>query len=231
MTDTYLVTGANRGIGLEMARGVLAAGDRLIAVCRTPSMSEALVTLAAAHADRFQMRVADVCDPAALAAVAREIDGPVDVVVCNAGAMSARGGVADDGNTAVSIAQVMMTNMAGPFFTARAFLGALDRSERPRIAIISSVMGSQQHTGSGAYFYRASKAGANNLMVTLANELQPRGVAVAAYHPGWVQTDMGGSAAEITTTDSATGLAKRFAALSLATTGCFETWDGRNHPM
>ena len=231
MTDTYLVTGANRGIGLEMARGVLAAGDRLIAVCRTPSMSEALVTLAAAHADRFQMRVADVCDPDALAAVAREIDGSVDVVVCNAGAMSARGGVADDGNTAVSIAQVMMTNMAGPFFTARAFLGALDRSERPRIAIISSVMGSQQHTGSGAYFYRASKAGANNLMVTLANELQPRGVAVAAYHPGWVQTDMGGPSADLTPAQSATALLARFRTLDLSQTGRFMNYDGTPLPL
>ncbi|MFZ9990360.1 MAG: SDR family NAD(P)-dependent oxidoreductase, partial [Burkholderiaceae bacterium] len=110
-------------------------------------------------------------------------------------------------------------------------LTPLSRSSQPRIAIISSYMGSQQHTGSGAYFHRASKAGANNLMVTLTNELRDQGIAVAAYHPGWVQTDMGGASADLTPQESATALLARFEALDMAHTGCFINYDGTPLPL
>ena len=92
-------------------------------------------------------------------------------------------------------------------------------------------MGSQQHSGAGAYFYRASKAGVNNIMVTLANELKTQGIAVASYHPGWVQTDMGGSAADITSAVSAKGLIERFGELNLAKTGQFFNYDGSQLPL
>ncbi len=88
-------------------------------------------------------------------------------------------------------------------------------------------MGSQQHQGASAYFYRASKAGANNIMVTLANELKASGVTVASFHPGWVKTDMGGSNADITPVESAAGLLLRFQSLTLANTGSFINYDGK----
>lgn len=226
MAETYLITGANRGIGLEMTRAALAQGHRVIAVCRNPSVAPELMALQERQEMLCEVVQADVCDAAALGAIAERIGYALDVVVCNAGAMSARGGVTDEGNTAPAIRDVLMTNMVGPFFTARAFLEPLGRSSKPRIAIISSYMGSQQHTGSGAYFYRASKAGANNLMVTLANELKAQGIAVAAYHPGWVQTDMGGSSADLTPQESATALLARFRALDLSQTGRFINYDG-----
>ena len=231
MADTYLITGANRGIGLEITRNALAKGHRVIAVCRNPATATDLAALQAAHGASCQVAQADVCNAGALDAIANAVDGAIDVVVCNAGAMSARGGVADTGNTAEAIGPVLMTNMVGPFFTARAFLTPLRRSGQPRIAIISSYMGSQQHSGSGAYFYRASKAGANNLMVTLANELRAQGIAVAAYHPGWVQTDMGGASADLTPQESATALLARFEALDMAHTGCFINYDGTPLPL
>ena len=92
-------------------------------------------------------------------------------------------------------------------------------------------MGSQQHQGASAYFYRASKAGANNIMVTLANELKGDGITVAAFHPGWVQTDMGGANADITPAQSAAGLVAQCQALTLDKTGGFFNYDGKPLPL
>lgn len=231
MSDTYLITGANRGIGLELARGVVAAGDRLIAVCREPAKAIELNALVEQSKGTAVICAADTCDAAALKAIADQVKGCIDVVVCNAGVMSAYGGIQDADNTAESIAQVLMTNMAGPFFTARAFLPQLKASKRPRIAIISSYMGSQHHQGSNAYFYRASKAGANNLMVTLANELRSEGVVVTSFHPGWVRTDMGGAGADLSPEESAAALLTQFRSLTLNESGAFLNYDGKALPI
>jgi len=231
MSTTYLITGANRGIGLELSKNVLSAGDRLIAICRQPDTATELQTLVKKSDGRAQIFGADVSQAATLDDLAQRLDATIDVLVCNAGVMSARGSLTDPQNTVDSVSTVLMTNIAGPFFTARAFVKNLKQSKQPRIAIISSYMGSQQHTGAGAYFYRASKAGANNIMVTLANELKAQGIAVASYHPGWVQTDMGGSAADISVSVSATGLIKRFRELDLAKTGRFFNYDGSDLPL
>jgi NAD(P)-dependent dehydrogenase (short-subunit alcohol dehydrogenase family) len=231
MSTTYLITGANRGIGLELSKNVLSAGDSLIALCRRTEAANALQKLAEESDGRAQIYAADVSDETMLDELAQQIDSTIDVLVCNAGVMSARGSLADPHNTAESVSTVLLTNIAGPFFTARAFLKNLKLSKQPRIAIISSYMGSQQHSGAGAYFYRASKAGVNNIMVTLANELKTQGIAVASYHPGWVQTDMGGSAADITSAVSAKGLIERFGELNLAKTGQFFNYDGSQLPL
>lgn len=231
MPDTYLITGANRGIGLELARGVLAAGDRLIALCRQPSTAAELNALVGASQGSGRIFAADVCDEAALGAVAEQVGVGIDVVVCNAGVMGARGGLPDAGNSAAAIARVLMTNVAGPFFTARAFLPHLKASTRPRLAIISSFMGSQQHQGSGAHFYRASKAGANNLMVTLSHELRPAGIIVTAFHPGWVRTDMGGAGADISPQQSAAALLGQLRTLTPGQSGAFLNYDGKALPL
>jgi len=119
-----------------------------------------------------------------------------------------------------------MTNVAGPYLVTRALLGHVERSEGRRIAVVSSIMGSSEHASGNAYPYRASKAAAVNVARNLAAELKPRGIAVGAYHPGWVRTDMGGSGADISVEESAEGLLRRFDALSLATTGVFEDYRG-----
>ena len=227
MTDTYLITGANRGIGLELARSVVTAGGRLIAVCRQPAKAVELNALCEQSKGAAVIYAADACDATALQRIAEQELGSIDVVVCNAGVMNAYGGVEDTDNTAESISQVLMTNMAGPFFTARAFLPHLKASPRPRIAIISSYMGSQHHQGTNAYFYRASKAGANNLMVTLSNELRSDGIVVTSFHPGWVRTDMGGAGADISPQESAAALLTQFRSLTLEQSGAFLNYDGK----
>ncbi len=227
-TTTYLITGANRGIGIEMSRQILESGDRLYAVCRNPETATELNKFVQESNGRGQIFKSDAYDEIALANIANAIVGGIDVLVCNAGVMSARGGLSDAENNVASVSEVLMTNTAGPFFAARAFHKNLKLSSAPRICIISSYMGSQQHQGASAYFYRASKAGANNIMVTLANELKSDGITVASFHPGWVKTEMGGSGADITPQVSASGLIQQFQGLKIANTGAFLNYDGKS---
>jgi NAD(P)-dependent dehydrogenase (short-subunit alcohol dehydrogenase family) len=112
-----------------------------------------------------------------------------------------------------------------------ALLPNLRQGKQSRIAIISSQMGSSTRASGGSYIYRASKAAAVNLGRNLARDLVSEHIVLGIYHPGWVQTDMGGSGADISPSASASGLVSRIAALSPDTTGCFETWDGRPHPF
>jgi NAD(P)-dependent dehydrogenase (short-subunit alcohol dehydrogenase family) len=102
-------------------------------------------------------------------------------------------------------------------------------AKNAKIAIISSQMASSERAPGGSYIYRSSKAAVLNLGRNLASDLRDRGIAVGIYHPGWVVTDMGGAAADISVDQAVAGLVARFDALDLSRTGCFETWDGRPH--
>ncbi|MEM6897861.1 MAG: SDR family NAD(P)-dependent oxidoreductase, partial [Pseudomonadota bacterium] len=123
------------------------------------------------------------------------------------------------------------TNVTGVFMTIQRLLPSLQRSAQPKIAIISSRMGSQARASGGSYAYRASKAAAVNLGRNLAVDLEPLGIALGIYHPGWVRTDMGGAGADISDAESADGLVQEFAKLSLETTGCFKNYDGEDVPL
>ena len=230
MAKTILITGANRGIGLELARQAAARGDSVIATARHAGVCPDLEELVRGRGD-VTIRGVDVTDPTALAAIAAEERRPVDILVCNAGQYVARGGIDDPEHTPEAWASVLMTNVAGPFFTVRALLPCLERAAAPRVAVISSIMGSSERAPGGSYIYRASKAGATNLARNLAAELTGRGIAVGAYHPGWVRTGMGGQGADIPVEESAAGLLARFDALSLATTGVVEDYRGAPVPL
>jgi NAD(P)-dependent dehydrogenase (short-subunit alcohol dehydrogenase family) len=228
---TVLITGANRGIGLALAGLYLARGDTLIAIVRRPAEATALTALGGPVPDRLTLLPADVTDDAALAAAARAIAGrPIDLLVCNAGMVSGRGGLDDPANTARDWNLLFATNVTGVMLTVKSFLPNV-MAAKGKIAMISSRMGSSTRAVGGTYAYRASKAAVSNFAINLAQELKPKGIAVASYHPGWVQTDMGGPQAEIDVGTAARGLATRFDALSLATTGAFDSYDGAPIPF
>lgn len=217
---TILVTGANRGIGAAMVRLALARGDAAVGTARSPAGRAAVAALGA------ESLLCDVTDEASVAAAAAAFgERGLDLLVCNAGRYIGRGGLEDPAYDADSLREEFMTNVAGPFFTVRAFLPALERADG-KVAIVSSQMGRSTLVDGRAYGYRASKAAATNLAMNLAVELAPRGVAVGAWHPGWVRTDMGGRDADVSVEDSAAGLLARFDALTLARTGLFENWRG-----
>ena len=209
-----LITGANRGIGAELAAAYKASGATVTATAR----------------DAPGMTRLDVTDARSLGAVSAQLGtGALDLLVCNAGVYLDKDESLADGFAPALWAESFAVNVTGVFLSVQAFLPHLARATAPRIAIIASQMGSSTRAPGGSYIYRASKAAAINLGRNLATDLKPRGIAVGVYHPGWVQTDMGGASAEITTAKAVAGLVARFAALDLARTGCFETWDGRAH--
>jgi NAD(P)-dependent dehydrogenase (short-subunit alcohol dehydrogenase family) len=229
MPKTTLITGANRGIGLALARLAAQRGDRVLATSRRSGLSPELEALAGTG-DVTALNL-DVTATDELTEAAAAEDTAIDLLVCNAGQYVARGGLEDPEYTIDAWNTVMMTNVAGVFFTVRAFLPRLAIAAEPKIAVISSIMASNKCAPGGSYIYRASKAAATNLARNLAADLKPKGIAVGAYHPGWVRTEMGGPNAEVDAEDSARGLLQRFDALSLATTGVFEDHLGKTVPF
>lgn len=212
------ITGASRGIGAALAGRYRAQGHAVTGTSRRGGGAEDLVAL-------------DVTDPAQFAGLARRLDGaPVDLLVCNAGIYPDGDEALETGYPAALWAEVLATNVTGVFLTIQTLLPNLRRAPGARIAILSSHMGSTARAPGGSYIYRASKAAVLNLGRNLATDLHGDGIAVGIYHPGWVQTDMGGPEADIPVEASVEGLLARFAALSLGTTGRFETWDGQPIP-
>lgn len=219
---TILITGTNRGIGLEMARQALAKGWRVLGSARK------VVTDSQLHIcehPQFVDLQFDVTDDEAVRKAAAGIDEPIDVLINNAGIIGpARQSTLDmdfDG-----FAQTLAINTLAPLRLAQAFLPHLKRSDRPRLLTVSSKMGSMSLAASDRIAYRASKAAVNKVMQGLATDLKPMGIAVASLHPGWVQTDMGGANADITPQHSAAGILQIADSLDMSRTGIFLNWDG-----
>lgn len=208
-----LVTGASRGIGAALVRELAGRGVEVAGT--STSGAGGLLPL-------------DLRDPEAVKRVLTATDAPLDLLVCNAGVFVDRGQDLED-YTAEDWAETFAVNVTGTFLCIAAALPRLEAAGG-KVAILSSRMGSSASTSGGSYAYRASKAASANLARNLAIDLAPRGIAVGAYHPGWVRTDMGGTGADISPEEAARGLLDRFDALTLQTTGCFQTWDGRDLP-
>lgn len=210
-----LITGANRGVGAALAKEAQGHGADVHGTSRSP-MPEGAIT----------WHTLDVTEPASVKNLAERLQGaPLDLLVLNAGILLDRGQSADTGFDAADWAQTFAVNVTGVFLCAQALLPNV-RAAKGKIAIVSSRMGSSTQASGGMYIYRASKAAAVNLARNLAVDLAPDGIAVGAYHPGWVRTDMGGTAADIDAATSARGLWVEFMDLSPQTTGCFRAYDG-----
>lgn len=211
MSETVLVTGANRGIGLELAREYLNRGCTVYGVCR--QSSEALSRSGAEVIDGI-----DVGDAASIQSLPDRLGGArLDILVNNAGIMSnARLGSLDYDQ----VFEQFRINAMGPLRVTEALLDNLDKGSK--IGMITSRMGSIADNGSGGHYgYRMSKAALNAASVSLARDLNAHGIAVAILHPGFVQTDMVGGAGDITPAEAAQRLAKRIDELNLKNSGTF----------
>jgi NAD(P)-dependent dehydrogenase (short-subunit alcohol dehydrogenase family) len=227
MTATYqvLITGTNRGIGLEFARQYAADGWNVIACCREPQTASALLELACTYKN-IQILQLDVSDFSAIDALALQLkDQKIDVLINNAGVYpdSILNHVNyDDWMTAFKI------NSMAPLKMAEAFLLHISASQLKKIATLSSKMGSlSDNTSGNSYIYRSCKTSVNMVMKSLAIDVKSNGIAVVTLHPGWVLTSMGGPNALIDTQTSVTGLRNVISHLNLNNTGKFIAYDGK----
>jgi NAD(P)-dependent dehydrogenase (short-subunit alcohol dehydrogenase family) len=217
---TYVITGANRGIGLELVKQLHARGETVIAVCRRAS--DGLRHVGARVIDGV-----DVTDPASLAELGGTLaDVRIDVLVNNAGILEA-----DELSTLdfEAVRRQLEVNAIGPLQVTKALLPRLARPAK--VVIVTSRMGSIADNDSGRmYGYRMSKAAVNAAGVSLARDLAHCDVAVALLHPGYVKTDMTNNRGNVLPEDSAAGLIARIDDLSLENTGRFWHAEGRELP-
>lgn len=225
---TILITGANRGIGLALTRAFLAHGDTVLAAQRAAKPGGALAELqrGGKPVEIVQM---DVASEASVAKAAQALSGrKIDVVVNNAAILNSYDGIESGAHDEAAWRDVLMTNVAGSYLVAAHFLPNLKAAKPSKLVFLTSSMSSLSEAGGGGYPYRASKAAVNALCRNLARDLKGDGIAVAAFDPGWVRTDMGGPSASISPETSAAGLFKRIQALSLQTTGAIERYSGES---
>ena len=226
-----LITGANRGLGLEFARQYAADGWQVYAACRDPSSALELRRLAEARGHKLRVMALDVTDPASVKAAATELDGQsIDLLLNNAGVGGARGQTV--GNIDYKAwAKVLDVNTLGPMRVSEAFADHVARSERKLIVTLTSGMGSlADNTSGGSIAYRSSKAAVNMVMRSLAIDLAPHGITCVVVNPGWVRTDMGGSHATLTPAESVKRLRDLIKTLGPAQSGKFYNHDGREYP-
>jgi NAD(P)-dependent dehydrogenase (short-subunit alcohol dehydrogenase family) len=222
---TYLITGANRGLGLEFARQLSKRPDTtIIATARQPEKATDLARLV------HQVLPLDVTDADSLRALAVTLkDRPIDVLINNAGVSSEVKSVAK--LDLAELQRVFAINAFGPMLVTGAVLENLRAGRRKTVFNITSQLGSiASNTGGSSYAYRASKTALNQLTVSLSHELKAEGFTCVAVHPGWVQTDMGGKNAPLTTEVSIAAMLRVIDDLKPEDTGKFLNYDGAPLP-
>jgi NAD(P)-dependent dehydrogenase (short-subunit alcohol dehydrogenase family) len=235
-TRIALVTGANRGLGLEFVRQLLARGDRVLAACRQPGKASDLNLLAASHPGRLHVLPLDVANDTSRHAFVGELalvldDARIDLLVNNAGVLHSgeRWGQVRE----AALDDFVRTTALGPFLLAQALAPRIadacpEQGRRGgKVAFVSTVMasiGTRREFRSPSYC--ASKAALDMLAVQAAHALAPRGIAVALLHPGWVQTDMGGAGADVTPPDAVAGLLRQIDAADASKPLQLRDWRG-----
>ena len=231
--STVLITGANRGLGLEFARQYAADGWEVIATSRNPDKGEELQQLQ--KNNKVSLQALDVTSGKSVEALARAAGGrAIDLLILNS-AIYARKGTKIGEIDFDAWREALETNLVGAVRVAEALLENVAASKRKQIAAISTGMGSMQALQStigfgAAYQYRTSKAALNMAMSILAKEMEQRGISVVIFDPGWVQTDMGGANAALTPQESIGGMRTVLAGDPMLLTGKFVGYDGRPRP-
>jgi NAD(P)-dependent dehydrogenase (short-subunit alcohol dehydrogenase family) len=220
LAPTVLITGANRGLGLELARQYSAAGWQVIGTARSPAEADEL------QQTGVQVLQLDVTNQESVDRLANELrNRPIDMLINNAGILPMMSKIPDINFDVVN--QILAVNTLGPMRVTQALLPNLKRGKVKKIVNITSNLGSiDENTDGGFYGYRESKAALNMFTRTLAAELRPAGFICIVLNPGWVQTDMGGPSAPLQPPESVQGMRKVIDKLAPDDNGTFWSHDG-----
>jgi NAD(P)-dependent dehydrogenase (short-subunit alcohol dehydrogenase family) len=228
---SVLITGANRGLGLEFCRQYGEEGWRVFACCRQPETATELQSMAARWS-HLTIHTLNVADFQQIDQLAQQLNAePIDVLLSNAGVYGDKTDY-DFGALDYDVwLETLRVNTLAPIKLSEAFLPHLLKSQRRLIVPITSLMASMADNGSGgSLLYRSSKAGLNAAMKSLAIDLRPKNIAVLILHPGWVKTDMGGKHAPMMPEESITGMRRVIEEFSLEKTGSFLNFKGELQP-
>ena len=218
--STVLITGAGRGLGLDFTRQYAAKGWKIHACARNHDGLKGI-------AGDIHPHNLEVTDYDAVTSLAKELSAEaIDVLICNAGIGGERGSAPLGAVDPAAWRQIFEVNTLAPLMMAQAFVEQVARSTERKLIAISSILGSIANNTGSRYIYRASKTALNMEWNCLARDLAPRGIICVALHPGWVQTDMGGSTATLTIEQSVPPMVKTIAALKPSDNGRFLQYDG-----
>jgi NAD(P)-dependent dehydrogenase (short-subunit alcohol dehydrogenase family) len=226
-----LITGANRGIGLEMVKYSMQQGWRVFACCRNPHNADSLFNIAQLSNGQISVHIADMQELSTLQALSYELrHDPIDMLINNAGIYGSdknKFGAVD----VESWLQSFQVNCIAPLKMVEAFAEQLLMGKGKLVACMSSKMASMADNGSGnSYIYRSSKAALNAVVKSLSIDLKEQGIISVALHPGWVKTEMGGANAEITARECVEQLFAHLSSLTLDDSGRFIDIDGSDIP-
>ncbi|MGA8864452.1 MAG: SDR family oxidoreductase [Gallionella sp.] len=230
--NTTLITGANRGIGLEFCRQYAADGWRVLACCRYPEKSDELNKLASQNPGLINVYALDVGDHVEIDRLAQVLAGEsIDLLINNAGIYPDSDKSGFGHTDYAEWMQAFRVNSMAPLKMAETFAAQIARGRQKTIVTITSKMGSiADNSGGGSYLYRSSKAAANMVVKSLSIDLKPFGIIAVVFHPGWVKTDMGGPNALLSAGQSVSGMRQVISRLAPADSGKFFGYDGQEVP-
>jgi NAD(P)-dependent dehydrogenase (short-subunit alcohol dehydrogenase family) len=230
--NRILITGANRGLGLELTRLCAARGDQVFAGCRSPEHDTELKDLSAQFRGRVSLLPLEITDTVSLDQCLRQVRSEVDALdmLINNAAINAEGETLRTFD-AEKAAQQWMVNAVGQVLVVQKFLDLLKAGTDPKIINVTSEAGSISTMNRfRGYYYFGSKAAMNMFSRSMAWDPDTAGIITIALQPGWMRTDMGGSDADLSATESAEGILKVIADLTPDDNGKFYTWDGKEYP-
>jgi NAD(P)-dependent dehydrogenase (short-subunit alcohol dehydrogenase family) len=219
---TILITGANRGIGLEFTRQYAAEGAQVIACCRNPPKATTLAAIAGVSVMEL-----DVGDAASAGRLAKALNGVAIDILINCAGVFGHATPGTEESYYDEFTKTFRTNSIGPLIVSQALRNNLVRGHDKKLVALTSLLGSIAEHGGNWLSYRASKAALNSIMRGLSRDWAGDGILVGIFHPGWVKTDMGGADAPVTPEESVRGLRARIAELSPQTSGHYTDYRGK----